>query len=295
MYVPSPSFLSTQHLFYMEKETADFFNKKMIESSVFGKRNLYLTMFDIQNQSINPDLVQSKFDAVLTILYEGKEKSDLSSSLSATVTNSEAEKLLQTLVDNGLFGKSSTSSLLEYKTVDTKIVASSLGRSKNLFIALLCLVSMLLLTSFGIIISSTIKCRNRRRDESNAELQQTGIKQSSTMETTENSPSSTPAKLGARKHVIPVSDDSAYAITPVRRGCNSQVSQTPMGKDSSISDLISPASSTSSRNPLGIMRLSTLNKVSHQPQIETAHPTTMYKIPLHESCSDDEESNVGNA
>jgi hypothetical protein len=287
IFVPNPTFLSIQDRFILEKKTEEFFTEKLASSSLFRDQQLYMTTFDIKSQSINPDLVQSKFDAEITILYEGKEKKDLSMALAAVIPNSEVEKLVQNLVmANVHFGVSSTSSTVEYIDIDSVFVASSSG-NKTLFIALLSLVSVLILTSFGVLISST-KCCRRKGGNNDSESQQ-GIKHSSTMETAENSPSNSQAKLGAKKNVIPIHEESAYAITPVRRGRNSQVSQTPVSQHSSLSDLISPASSTASRNPLGIMRLSTLNKVTHQQPNEAVIPNTMYKIPLHES-SDDEES-----
>jgi len=286
IYVPNPSFLSTKDQFILEKKTEEFVATKMTSSPLFRDQKLYMTTFDIRSQTINPDLVQSKFDAEITVLYDGKEKKDLSSVLATAIPNSEAEKLLQTLVTNGQFGASSTSSTVEYNDVDSVLVASASYGDKTLFIALLSLVSVLILTSFGVLISSTKCCRRKRVDNS------TGIKHSSTMETTENSPRNSPANLGAEKIVIPKHEESAYAITPVRRGRNSQVSQTPVSQHSSLSEMISPASSTTSRNPLGIMRLSTLNKVTHQKPNEVVNTNTLYKIPLHES-SDDEESAAG--
>jgi hypothetical protein len=289
IYVPNPTFLSTQDQFILEKKTAEFLTDNIKSSSSFRDQKVYMTTFDIRSQSINPDLVQSKLDAEITVLYEGKEQKNLSAALATVISNSKAEKLLQELVTNGHFGMSSTSSTVEYNDIDSVFVASTPG-NKTLFIALISLVSVLILTTCGVLISS-LKCCRRKGNDNDSESQQ-GIKQSSTMETTENSPSNSAAKLGAKKNVIPKYEESAYAITPVRRGRNSQVSQTPVSQHSSLSDLISPASSTASRNPLGIMRLSTLNKVTHQQPKQVGNPNTMYKIPLHES-SDDEETAAG--
>jgi len=286
IYTSNPELFSAAETFEFEETSALFFNNKFISSPTFGNQEIYMTTFDVRGQDVILDAVMTTFEADISILYAGTEKGDFATSIEDLVSNNVAESLLKSLAKNGHFNLDSISSSVSFTNVESMIVTST-GENRNLFISLIALVSVLLLTSFGILISSIRCCSPKEESE-----QMKGIKQSSTMDTAANSPGNSPGKLGARRNAVPDCDSSAYAITPVKRGGARHSSGTPMSQHSSVADMVSPADSLASRHPLGIMRLTTLNRVSFEPNDNKPTMSSMYRIRLHETSDDDEESAV---
>jgi hypothetical protein len=284
IYTSNSKLFSAAETFELEETSALFFNNKLISSPTFGNQEIYMTTFDVKDQSIIADAVMTTLEVEISILYAGTKKEDFAKSIGKLVSNNVAESLLQSLAKNGHFKTDSTSSSVNFRNIESLIVPSR-NENINLFVSLIALVGVLVLTSFGILISSTSCCSSKKESE-----QMKGIKPSGTMETADSSGNS-PGKLGARRNVVPDCDSSTYAITPVKRGGTRHLSDTPTSQHSSVTDMISPAESVASRHPLGIMRLATLNRVSFEPDDKKPSMNSMYQIPLHEA-SDDEESAV---
>jgi len=279
IYTDTPRLFSAAEIFKLEESSALFFNNKFMSSPIFGNQDIYMTTFDATDQDVLVADMKTTIKAEISVLYAGTKKGDFASSITDLVNNNEAAKLLKSLSRNGHFGPSSSSSSVKFENIESMVIATTTD-SNVLFISLLALVGVLVLTSFVILISSIRCCR---RTQGNEQMQ--GIKLSNTMETAaNNSPGNSPGKLGARRNIVVDCDESAYAITPLKRG---GARETPLGSDSSASGMVSPTDSTASRNPLGIMRLTTLNKISAGPS-EASNNLSMYQIPLH-NASDDEE------
>jgi|AntRauTorckE5430_2_1112549.scaffolds.fasta_scaffold03931_3 hypothetical protein len=269
VYTDTPRTFSAAEMFELEETSAIFFNNKFMSSPTFGNQDIYMTTFSAKGQEVIEADMKTTIEAEISILYAGTKKNDFAISISDLVNNKEAGTLLESLMVNGHFGPSSSSSSVKFENADSVLISTTTDNTV-LFMSLIAVVSVLVLTSFVLLVSSTRCCRRKREDE-----QMHGIKPSDTMETAGNdSPGNSPGKLGARRNVDVDCDESAYAITPVKRGGGSPA-------DISVD-------STASRNPLGIMRLTTLNRISARPS-EASNTNSMYQIPLHEA-TDDEES-----
>ena len=280
LFTPDPEIFTTEQMFYLEKSIAQFLNDVLTSSPEFEDQEVYMTNYHAKDQDIDGEDVRTSINAEVSVVYSGKEKEGFTAELSKVFTAEKAERLLEILVRSGYFQDSTTSSMLEFEEIRTIMIANT-SDDTILFIVLTSLVGLLVLFSFGILLNS-LSCCNRNSD---SDIQNGGIKPSNTFE---SSPGNSPGNLGARRNVIPDDVDTAYAITPVR-GVLSKThsSETPASQMSNDSEY-SGAMSIGSRNPLGIMRLNTLNRLSdEQPSGKT--PQAMYQIPLHES---DEEEGV---
>ena len=275
IYAPNPTQFSTSEMFFLEKSVSQFFYNQIRSSPTFANQEVYMTNFDVKEQEVNKAAVYTVLRGEMSVLYGGTKQDNFAASLSKVVTNERAQNLLETLVSSGYFESSSMSSKIYFEDVESLTIVSTTN-NEILFICLIALVGVLIMTSFSILLSS-VNCRRRSIDEDQIQ----GIKPSNTMETAVNSPGNSPGKLGARRNVAPDDTESAYAITPVR--CVSDPHRETPGSQISYRT----EASNASRNPLGIMRLNTLNKVALEPG-KAKETKSMYQITLHES--DDEES-----
>ena len=260
-------------MFDLEDGISKFISSEVRSSSTFANQELYAATFQAKEQSI--DVNDYTVLGEMSFIYGGTKQDNFAASLSKVVTNDVAENLLETLVQNGYFGNSSTLPKFNFQGIKTSTILSTTN-NEILFICLIALVGVLIMTSFAILLSSVNCCRRKIHYEDHV------IKPSNTMETAINSPRNSPGQLGARKNIVPDDTDSAYAITPVRAEVRDPHSETPESQLSYRTE-----ATNASRNPLGIMRLNTLNKVSLEPE-KGKETKSMYQITLHES--DDEES-----
>jgi len=287
LYTPDPYLFSTGEMYNLAQSSTEFFNDAMSASPDFAKQDIYLTTFDVKYQEVKASDVMSIINAEIIVLYAGKEIQDFSGTLATLLTNANADNLLKTLVSSGLFETSSTSSKIEFANVSSDLVASG-SPDTTLFIVLISLVGVLMLASLVILLSSIGICgrKSRRRREN---MQMEGIKPSNTMETAgNNSPGNSPV-VGARRNEAPDDANSAYAMTPAR-GTNPHRAEMLFSPASETTEVSPSNMSAASRNPLGIMRLNTLNKISVGLNQAANNAPSMYNITLHET-SYDEESN----
>lgn len=277
----NPATFTAHELYKIEKSSMSYLDNKMKTSPTFNNQNIYSTDVDVRRQTNGPGPELVSIAAEVTIIYEGDEKQDFSDAISKIFKTSDSQILLNTLVNDGLFESGSQASTPTFTNASTLTLDES-HHSQLLFIILISLVGILVLTSSGVLLSAVCKRKNKDSEDDTPT-----IKQTNTFDTVE---SNSPGKLGARRNIIPESDMSAYAITPVKRGgrraAKTSTAETP-GAYSSVSDMISPAGSMASRNPLGIMRLSTLNRVEvggkNGRQSNVQNMGTMYRISLDES------------
>lgn len=235
----------------------------MISADTCKNQSIFYSSLNVRNQKIS-DTELVTLVADVTIVYGGDRKEDFASALGNLFGIDESQQLLNNLIATSIFSDGSQTSTPVFENVDTSVLENKYD-NKLLFIILISLVGVLILTTFGAFISSMFP---KKRGNDGVE-----IKRNNTIDTDD---SNSPGKLGARRIVIPDCDQSAYAITPVKKG-----NGTPVYADSSVAEMISPAGSMASRNPLGIMRLSTLNKCSlgDEPK-QSNNIGTMYKISL---------------
>lgn len=280
LYTPNPTLFSVAENFYFEKSVTQFLENEIRTSSIFKNQDLYMISYDVKKQDVDPANVLTAISAEMNILYAGTKQDDFATSLKNVISDGKAQRLLESLIKTGHFPETSTSSTVQFYDFGRAITVVAEDKNQTLFICLIGLVGVLSLTSFSIIVSSIRCCCLRRRNDND---QMDGIKPSNTMET-ETSPRNSPGKLGARRNILPDDAESVYAITPVRgaKGSRYPNTETPESQASHRTE-----ASNASRNPLGIMRLNTLNNMSLGPH-QSKSTKSMYQITLHES--DDEES-----
>lgn len=204
--------------------------------------------------------MKSIIESDLSIIFSGKKFEDFSDILSKTIVY-EAENLLEALKEGGLYPNSATSSSL--RIVQTTIDPLLLLNDDNaiLFVCLMIVTSLLVLMSLGIVIYA-LRERSTR-------LQLQGVKICKT-DTSDDSfcHSDSTVRVGAKAiRIQSPSKDSAYDFPST---------QTTTG--SLISACTSPSTETS-RNPLGIFRLNSLQTKMPSSDL-IGHKVKMYSVGL---------------
>ncbi len=258
---------------------SSFFQERIKESPKFEDQDVIVVDYKLKDQSVDVGSVQSILSAEIKMTYGGKIVDNFSDILPFVVGNNEVEFLLFTLVQEGFFGKTSTSSSVkyEYSGTSTLIAESGTDRIMLIFIIFLALSCMLAICSISFLISSRC-CRKRERASwRRNQNTQHDLKMTRTEESDE--PISPNGILGAN-----VKSDGLVMITP-QRGIHHEYEDTPMSQDSEMTGAKSIYSTTSSKAPLGIVSMNKLRQMMFSPG-KPKNAVALYDIDLNE---DDDE------
>lgn len=281
---PNPRILSTSELFNFESSCANFFEVEIESSTAFSEVQVLAVDFDVIDQYVVKDDLQYSLSAYLTITYRGGFI-DESNILSAVPTNEKLNELI--LIENKLFHDSSLSVYGSFSPIKSSSFGSTDdGATDNVVLAiiLIAISCMLAITSAALLYQSEY-CRCRQKEE---EESYHGIKPTLTQETggelSDSDHSSTGGNLGAHKQADD-GDNSIVAITPQRGIDFGYETETPFSQRT-VQTNVSNASSVTSRDPLGIVAMNTLNKLLHTPQARDTHAKALYNVAL----SDDDST-----
>jgi len=276
VYTPDPHLFSAPEIYYLERTASTFFQERIKESTQFEDQDVVLVDFKLKGQSVNIGNVQSILAAEVKMTYWGKIMNNFSDILPFVVGKNEAEFLLYLLVQEGFFGKTSTSSSVKYEfNGGSELIAESgIDRILIMFMVFLALSSILAITSLSILISSRCCRRNRMRQQ---DLKITRTEESDV-------PMSPNGILGANGK----SDGSVIIITP-QRGIHHEYEDTPMSQDSEITGPRSIYSTTSSKAPLGIVSMNKLRQMMFSPG-KPKNSMALYDIDLNDERSLNENS-----
>ena len=242
---PNAKMLTAEELYLLERVSSDFFISKMNDSAEFEKQKNSYANLDMSGQQVAG--VQSTMSALITTMYTGEEITDFSEGLSRIMTFDAVDSLMLQLKQSKLLSIGAVNGKLEFARGGAPAVVVSTADNTILFIIILCFVVLLMLASFIMLATSDFcSCFCRKGRDSI----QDGIKMTATEDTQD---SHIPAFLGARREPVPSPNTSQYDITPKRDVRRNNYTETP-------DSLFSPAESTTSANPLGIVRLNTLDK-----------------------------------
>lgn len=257
--------LTAAELYLLEQVSSDFFISKMNESAEFKEQNIYFTSVDMRGQEVAG--IRSEMSALITTMYTGDEITDFSERLSMLMTNDVVDSLMLQLQQSGLLSVGTVNGKLEFVKEDASIVVVSTADNTILFVIILCFVALLMLASFVMLAASDFCSCFCRKSSNNIPG---GIKMTATEDTQD---SHIPAFLGARCEPVPSPDSSQYDITPKRSVRRNNHAETP-------DSLFSPAESTTSANPLGIVRLNTLDRIENNVPTKRTHGAALYSISL---------------
>jgi hypothetical protein len=258
VYTPNPFLYNSSELFQFERIFADYIDAIIKTSPTFTRNDIFSTNLEIRDQKISIDDVQSILDAQISVLYEGKKIEDFADILSTTM-NDEAENILGILIDAGFYQSSAiSSSLILYSSDPTTLIASNTD-NRVLFVCLLIVTTLLFLIATGIVLYAL------RERKANTQLQV--IRKIMTVDTDDScSPSAATTRIGARAVKIDHLRDPAYEFdAKTNRMCFAS-------PDASVSTY-------NSRNPLGIVRLNTLQDMMLTPKFKE-HAVSMYSVGL---------------
>jgi hypothetical protein len=232
----------------LERVSADYIDSTIKRSPAFAHNEILLTSLEIRDQKINTNDVKSIIDAQILVIYEGKRIENFDEFLSKTL-NDEAENLLEILIDAGFYQNSAVSSFLNiYSSIPTTLIASS-ADNRVLFICLMIVTTLLFLIATGIVMYAV------RERKSNSQFQ--SIRKVMTEDTDIScSPSAATTRIGARAVKMDAPRDPAYDFD------SKQINRIGFASpDASVS-------THNSRNPLGIVRLNTLQEMMRSPNLE---------------------------
>lgn len=258
-------------MFYLQKSASSFFDERIKSSPEFKDENVIFVDFKLKDQAAEIGKVQSTLIGEITMTYAGKTLDNFSEVLPLVINNPEAEYLLRTLVQNGFFGPSSTSSSIKYDSKGKSLMIADYGYDKYtiIFFALITASSLLALCTLFYFCSTKCSIMSCTRETGkDRDLQIT--------KTEESDGPLSPGILGAYMQ----SDNQRAIITP-QRGVQFQVEETPMSQDSNFSDTKSVFSTTSSKAPLGILSMGNLRKMMFSPERQK-HSASLYNVGLDE-------------
>lgn len=259
IYTPNPFLFNSAELFQLERVSADYIDSTIKRSPAFAHNEILLTSLEIRDQKINTNDVKSIIDAQILVIYEGKRIENFDEFLSKTL-NDEAENLLEILIDAGFYQNSAVSSFLNiYSSIPTTLIASS-ADNRVLFICLMIVTTLLFLIATGIVMYAV------RERKSNSQFQ--SIRKVMTEDTDIScSPSAATTRIGARAVKMDAPRDPAYDFD------SKQINRIGFASpDASVS-------THNSRNPLGIVRLNTLQEMMRSPNLGE-HAVKMYSVSL---------------
>lgn len=195
-----PYLFKTVEMLFLENNALQFFNNEMTHSPLFAhQEDIFIKFVDVKEQSLDIQKQTTSLEAEMVVLYEGIEKKNFVDSLSKVVTNEKAQKLLQTLINQGgLFDWKSKSSTIEFghnkvsaSTFDDEITAEdyeTLCMITLVLVGVLALISVAILLMFAIFYFFPEK-NFIKRDR----IEFWPIKKSTTIETAPGSLHSSPA------------------------------------------------------------------------------------------------------
>lgn len=262
---PNAKTLSAEELYLLERVSSDFFISKMNDSTEFENQNFVFAKLDMSGQQVAG--VQSTMSALITTMYTGEEITEFSEVLSRIMTIDVVDSLMLQLKQSKLLSIGAVNGKLEIVPEGASAVVASTADNTILFIIILCFVALLILASFIMLATSdfcSCFCRKGRNGI------QDGIKMTATEDTQD---SHIPAFLGARREPVPSPNTSQYDITPKRGVRRNNYAETP-------DSVFSAAESTTSANPLGIVRLNTLDRIEKNVPIKKTHGAALYSISL---------------
>lgn len=258
---------NSSELFQLERISEDYIDAIIKTSPTFAHNDILLTSLDIIDQKISTDDVKSMIDAQISVIYDGKKIENFDEFL-FEIMNEEAENLLEILVDAGFYQNSAVSSSLNlYSSVPTALIASSTD-NRVLFVCLMIVTTLLFLIATGIVVYAL------KERKANSQFQ--GIRKVMTEDTDQScSPSAATARIGARAVKIDSRTDPAYQFD------SNQINRIGFASpDASVS-------THNSRNPLGIVRLNTLQSMTRSPNL-IDHAAKLYSVSL----DGDKDTNV---
>eukprot|EP00979_Chaetoceros_neogracilis_P003224 scaffold561_cov127-Chaetoceros_neogracile.AAC.1 len=124
-HIPCYSMIPSPEMFELEETSSIFFNNKLMSSPTFGNQDIYMTTFSAKGQEVIEADMKTTIEAEISILYAGTKKNDFAISISDLVNNKEAGTLLESLMVNGHFGPSSSSSSVKFENVDSVLISTT--------------------------------------------------------------------------------------------------------------------------------------------------------------------------
>mmetsp|Transcript_23061 Transcript_23061/g.27283 ORF Transcript_23061/g.27283 Transcript_23061/m.27283 type:complete len:340 (-) Transcript_23061:311-1330(-) len=287
---PNPRILSTSELFSFESNFANFFEVEIRSSTTFPDVQILALDFDVKDQFIDDDNLRYGISAYVTITYSGEFFDHYSDLLSAAVTMEDLNEMI--VLQHEFFGKheffgsfsqSANHSFLSRNS--PSLIGSTdegVSRTMVIFVVLIGVSFILAITSTALFFQSgCCPCRSKATEDSSHDIkltstEETGDEESDTDGTTPD------GKLGANKQ-RDGDDNSIVAITPQRGINHSFAMETPFTQQSEVSN----ASTTTSRDALGIVSMSTLNKLLRTPQAKQGRNSrAMYNVALNDDEND---------
>lgn len=278
---PNPRILSTVELFLFESNCANFFEVKIKSSAKFSKDKIIDVNFDVIDQSIATDAMQYNIVAYLSVTYSGEFPDNYSDKLSTLVTREKMNELI--VIQHEFLDSTSQSVYSAFSKIDTpSLLGSTNDGEKNnilLFIALIGISSILAITSATLLYQSGYCfCSQNERVESTYDIKQTLTEETGDEESW-NIENSTVGKLGATKQPDSA-DNIIVAITPNRGIDHGYEAETPFSQQT-FQTGVSKDSTVTSRDPLGIVSMNTLNKLLHTPQTKKSSKfKALYNVAL---------------
>ena len=270
LFSPNPHIFSARELYDFETNTADFFSSSISASPSFTNQKIYVTDVDVIDQVIDVDRVQSSLDVKVTLTYAGQALDDVVP-LFATLFDSETmEPLLNNLSRQGMLDESTTTASIDFSPgspsgMITKDDALDALVENRLSILLIAVGSILGVASITIL----CKLRNKKCDNE--------IKITRTEDTEE---SVSPGVLGANNRRVSEND---LSFTPQRGIYNEYEIETPMSERSDATEL-SPASTSVSVNPLGIVSMRKLRGMMYTPEKRQRNDSLYNMDNVNEDC-----------
>lgn len=285
LLTPNPRLLSSSELFDFESSFANFFEVEILSSTAFSEIQILALDFDIKDQSVDDDDLRYSINGFLTITYSGEVVNSYSDLLSAAVTTKDLNEMI--VLENKFFDLSSQSAHHSFLDRNSpSIIGSTEDGSRRtliIFIILIGVSCILAITSAALFYQSGCCSSGSKKTY----VSSYDIKPMLTQETGDEGSSddgtSTIGNLGANKHpdeadILPV------AITPQRGIDHGYEVDTPFSQRTFESE-VSTASTITSRKPLGIVSMNTLNKLFRTPQGKKSESTkALYNVAI----SDDE-------
>lgn len=261
LFSPNPHIFSARELYEFETNAANFFFSSISASSSFEKQDIYVTNFDVKDQVVDVDRVQSSLEAKVTLTYGGHPLDNFAPLLETLFDSETLEPLLNTLSRQGMLADSTTTASINFSPGSPSSVISkgNVLMDTTLFIVLIAvssilgLASLIILCKLGLCSFCFSRCKFRSGHVDNE------IKITRTEETEE---SASPGVLGANNRHVSENDIS---FTPQRGIYNEYDIETPMSERSDATE-ISSASSSASVNPLGIVSMSKLRGLMYTPE-----------------------------
>lgn len=241
-----PQLFTTSEVFDVESFVSTFIKELMMNSPSLSAQTILTVDMDIRDQTLNG--TSHVLQSVISLVYEGTIIVDFASYLAMLLQEDTLALLLDDLKQNGVILEPSTTMTVSFVNNGDEVVLPSYGDSDNqeqyLLIGAVSFASVLFVSSIALLrCVGAIHCNCTRREQKDRKLS------FPTSSTNISGFTLSPGILGAK------SEDKYCDIDMA----------TPQRNDYYMGDPNTPAVSTNSCHPLGIIPINALTKQTNSP------------------------------